>query len=79
MLHRPTAARQAASYTASVKAAPKDRKPAKDRSNHAGPRGERLPRQRRSGEGSESPLANLKSIELDRQKTRTPVDDSGRD
>ncbi|NKE64468.1 hypothetical protein RAMLITH_01425 [Ramlibacter sp. RBP-2] len=61
-----------------MKAAPTDRKPSKDRSDHDR-RGDRPPRQRRSGEGAESALANLRSIELDRQKTRTPVDDSSRD
>lgn len=66
-------------HTGAVKAAPPDRKPSKDRSDQSDRRGERLPRQRRSGEGAESALASLKSIELDRQKTRTPNDDSGRD
>ena len=66
-------------HTGVVKAASTDRKPSQGRSEHADPRGERLPRQRRSGEGAESALASLKSIELDRRKTRTPVDDSSRD
>lgn len=66
-------------HTGAVKAAPTDRKPSKDRSDHADRRSERMPRQRRSGEGAESALASLKSIELDRQKTRTPVDDDSRD
>lgn len=59
-----------------MKASPTDRKPAKNGSNHADRRMERQQRERRSGEGSASALANLRSIELDRQKTRTPAEDS---
>jgi hypothetical protein len=50
-----------------------DRKPpvSKDRSNQAD-RGntDRYARERRSGEGSDSALANWKSIERDREKSR---------
>lgn len=50
-----------------------------DRSNHADRRAERQQRERRSGEGAASALANLKSIELDRQKTRTTAEDGNSD
>jgi hypothetical protein len=45
-----------------------DRKPPadKDRSNQA----DRDPRKRRSGEGADSALANWKSIERDRERSR---------
>jgi hypothetical protein len=62
-----------------VKAAPADRNPPQDHANHPGRRVERQPRERRSGEGSESALATLKNIELDRQKSRPPVEDSNTD
>lgn len=74
MLYRPTAKRTVAPYTDPVKAAPTDRKPA-DRSNQADRHVERQARERRSGEGAASALANLKSIELDRQRTRTPEEE----
>ncbi len=47
----------------------------KDRSNDADRSGsDRHSRERRSGEGSESALANLKHIEQDRNRSR-PADD----
>ena len=73
-LPRPTGEREAAAYTALVKAIPPERKPPAERADHADRRAERQPRERRTGEGAESALANLKSIELDRQKTRPPDD-----
>lgn len=79
MLPRPTTGRGPASYTGRVKAAPADRNPPHDHANHPGRRVERQPRERRSGEGSESALATLKNIELDRQKSRPPVEDSNTD
>jgi len=69
-------------YTALVKAAPVPRKqPPKERSNNADRapaqrQAERGARERRSGEGSASALAKLKSIERDRQKN-TPADEGG--
>lgn len=78
----PTRNVEAPPYTALVKAAPAPRKhPAKERSNNADRapaqrQGERGSRERRSGEGSESALAKLKSIERDRQKN-TPADEGG--
>lgn len=60
-----------------MKATPTD-KPRKERPNHADRRKERPPTERRTGEGSASALANLKTIELDRQKVRTPSDDGER-
>lgn len=49
----------------------------KDRTNLADRGGtDRHARERRSGEGSESALANLKSIERDRQISK-PEDDAG--
>jgi hypothetical protein len=48
----------------------------KDRSNEADATGtDRRARERRSGEGSESALANLKNIERDRRRSR-PDDES---
>jgi hypothetical protein len=58
-----------------------DRKqPPKDRSNHREDRSNTArPRQpRRSGEGSESALANLKSIELERARSIPADDDAPR-
>ena len=51
----------------------------KDRSNDADRSGtDRRSREGRSGEGSESALATLKSIERDRKRSR-PTDDSSGD
>ena len=51
----------------------------KERSNDADRTGtDRRARDGRSGEGSESALANLKSIERDRKRSR-PADDESRD
>ena len=48
----------------------------KERSNDADSTGtDRRARERRSGEGAESALANLKNIERDRQRSR-PAEDS---
>jgi hypothetical protein len=58
---------------------PTDRKqpPNKDRSNRADRSNtDRQAREHRSGEGADSALASLKSIERDRQKTQPPEDDS---
>jgi hypothetical protein len=49
----------------------KDRSNLADRSNT-----DRQARERRSGEGADSALASLKSIERDRQKTQPPEDGS---
>jgi hypothetical protein len=47
----------------------------KERSNDADRSGtDRRPRERRTGEGSDSALATLKNIERDRQRTR-PADE----
>jgi hypothetical protein len=51
---------------------------AKERSNVAdrGSSTDRRERERRSGEGAQSALANLRNIERDRQKSRPADDDS---
>ena len=49
----------------------------KDRSNEADHTGtDRRARERRSGEGADSALATLKTIELDRAQSRPADDDS---
>jgi len=50
----------------------------KDRSNHADRSGTDRRARERTGEGSESALANLKNIERDRQRSRPDDDSSGR-
>lgn len=73
-LWSPTAAFGPRHYTGLVKA-PSTDQPPRDRADNADRSAERQPRRRRSGEGSESALANLRTIELDRQKTRASVED----